>query len=149
MVCPRVCVFRLSRYCTVGCALLALQAVDGVDVLFVGPTDLSVSLMGKPVPLHDPVMVAARKKVVKAARAHGKAAGILLMVPDQLGTVLKEGFTFIAAGWVQAAARCPLVLCAHPSHPNARVAQPCQDRYLSCPSSHHLLSPLPLHLEQK
>lgn len=80
--------------------------MDGVDVLFVGPTDLSVSLKGKPVPFNDPVLVAARKKVVKAAHAHGKAAGILLMVPDQLGTVLKEGFTFIAAGWVCSLEHC-------------------------------------------
>ena len=52
-------------------------ATDGVDVLFVGPADLSHSL-GIPGQFSNPIYQDALKQVVAACRAHGKAAGILL-----------------------------------------------------------------------
>jgi len=78
----------------------AIAAVDGVDVLFVGPMDLSVSL-GHPKQWHHPRQKEAYQKVADAARAAGKAAGILLAGPDQIKDmpeIAEMGYTFLAAG---------------------------------------------------
>jgi 4-hydroxy-2-oxoheptanedioate aldolase len=51
-------------------------AVDGVDLVFVGPNDLAQSLLGYvPARGDEPVFVDAVKKIVDAARRHGKWAG--------------------------------------------------------------------------
>lgn len=50
-----------------------IAAVPGFDVLLFGPGDFS-HLIGKPGKLDDPEVVAARKRVAAAARAHGKFA---------------------------------------------------------------------------
>ena len=54
-----------------------IAAIDGVDVLFVGPTDLSHSL-GVPGRFDDPGYLEAITHVATVAEAAGKAAGILL-----------------------------------------------------------------------
>jgi 4-hydroxy-2-oxoheptanedioate aldolase len=51
----------------------AIAAIDGVDVLFVGPADLSHSL-GIPGQTQHADYLAALERVVAACRAHGKAA---------------------------------------------------------------------------
>lgn len=75
----------------------AIAAIDGVDVLFVGPADLSHSL-GVPGRFDDPTYLAALETVVAAARRHGKAAGILLYDIPAYGPHLERGFTFIGLG---------------------------------------------------
>jgi 2-keto-3-deoxy-L-rhamnonate aldolase RhmA len=72
-------------------------AIDGVDVLFVGPTDLSHSL-GVPGRFEDPVFTAALETVVAACRANGKAPGILLRRLGDLDRYLELGFTFVGLG---------------------------------------------------
>lgn len=72
-------------------------ATDGVDVLFVGPADLSHSL-GIPGQFGNPVYQEALRKVVAACRAHGKAAGILLYDPASFKPHLDLGYTFIGIG---------------------------------------------------
>lgn len=72
-------------------------AIDGVDVLFVGPADLSHSL-GIPGQFANPVYQAALRRVVAACRAHGKAAGILLYDPASFKPHLDLGFTFVGIG---------------------------------------------------
>lgn len=72
----------------------AIAATDGVDVLFIGPTDLSHAL-GVPGRLDDPLFTAAVARVGRAARAHGKAAGVLIKVPEDVGAYAAEGFTFL------------------------------------------------------
>jgi 2-keto-3-deoxy-L-rhamnonate aldolase RhmA len=74
-----------------------IAATDGVDVLFVGPTDLSHSL-GVPGSLDAPVYLEALGAVVGACRANGKAAGILLRSPEALDRHLELGFTFVGLG---------------------------------------------------
>ena len=74
-----------------------IAAIDGVDVLFVGPADLSHSL-GIPGRFFDPVYIDALDVVVAAARAHGKAAGILLYDTAAVPAYLDRGFTFIGIG---------------------------------------------------
>jgi 2-keto-3-deoxy-L-rhamnonate aldolase RhmA len=74
-----------------------IAAIDGVDVLFVGPTDLSHSL-GVPGRFDDPSYLGALETVVRATRSAGKAAGILLRTPADLPRHLELGFTFVGVG---------------------------------------------------
>ena len=75
----------------------AIAAVAGVDVLFVGPFDLSIGL-GIRGEFDHPRFTAALDQVVAGARAADKAAGILLQRPDQVAATVEHGFTFIALG---------------------------------------------------
>jgi len=53
----------------------AIAAVEGVDVIHVGCNDL-LTAMGKPGAFGDPEVVAAIERVIAAAKAHGKFAGL-------------------------------------------------------------------------
>ncbi len=75
----------------------AVAAIEGVDVLFVGPADLSHA-MGIPGQLDAPPFLAALDRVVAACRAQGKAAGILLREPAAVAGIVERGFTFIGVG---------------------------------------------------
>ena len=75
----------------------AFAATDGVDVLFVGPADLSHSL-GIPGQFANPTYQDALRRVVAACRAHGKAAGILLYDPASFAPHLELGYTFVGIG---------------------------------------------------
>ncbi len=72
-------------------------AIDGVDVLFVGPADLSHS-MGIPGAFDDPAFLAALDRVAAAARAHGKGAGILLRDASEVAAYRARGYDFIGIG---------------------------------------------------
>ena len=52
-----------------------IAAVQGVDVIHVGSNDLLTN-MGKPGQYDDPEIIAAQERVIAAAKAHGKFAGI-------------------------------------------------------------------------
>jgi len=75
----------------------AIAALDEVDVLFVGPADLSHSL-GMPGRFDEPRFQESLRSVVDASRAHGKAAGILIYEAAGLPPLLEMGFTFIGLG---------------------------------------------------
>ncbi len=75
----------------------AIAAVDGIDVLFVGPTDLTYNL-GIRDQFDHPRFLAAVNTVVQAARAHGKAAGILVHSAPLVAKCREWGFTFVALG---------------------------------------------------
>jgi 4-hydroxy-2-oxoheptanedioate aldolase len=74
-----------------------IAAVHGVDVLFVGPLDLSVSL-GIPEQTDHPVFREALAKVAGACQNSGKAAGILIPDVEKIEQVISDGFTFIGVG---------------------------------------------------
>ncbi len=74
-----------------------IAAVEGVDVLFVGPGDLSTSMGAMGNPNAAPVQ-AAIASVRKAAAAAGKASGILAPVKADADRYLAEGFTMVAVG---------------------------------------------------
>jgi 2-keto-3-deoxy-L-rhamnonate aldolase RhmA len=74
-----------------------IAAIDGVDVLFVGPSDLSHSLR-IPGQLDHRDYLAALDAVVAAARAAGKSAGILLRQASDLKRHVQLGFRFIGIG---------------------------------------------------
>jgi len=73
-----------------------IAAIEGVDVLFVGPLDLSVN-MGCPGDFSQPHFVDALKHVVQSCNDHGKTAGILTKSGfEQQHREL--GFRFVALG---------------------------------------------------
>jgi 4-hydroxy-2-oxoheptanedioate aldolase len=72
-------------------------AIEGVDVLFVGPTDLTHSL-GIPGDFANPTYRDALGRVVAAATAAGKEAGILLRRLEDLDRHVDLGFRFIGVG---------------------------------------------------
>jgi 4-hydroxy-2-oxoheptanedioate aldolase len=74
-----------------------IAAIDGVDVLFVGPADLSHSL-GVPGRFDDPGYLDAIGRVARAAEDAGKAAGILLRDASVLARHRDLGFRFIGLG---------------------------------------------------
>jgi len=74
-----------------------IAAVDGVDVLFVGPMDLSLSV-GMPDRFEDSDYRAILARVASIARDGGKAAGILLPSVQLLEMVYEMGYRFVAAG---------------------------------------------------
>jgi 4-hydroxy-2-oxoheptanedioate aldolase len=77
--------------------LEAIAALDEVDVLFVGPTDLSVALdtFGQ---LNHPVFQQALKDVVAAATKYGKTAGVLMQSITEYEMYAKLGYRFLACG---------------------------------------------------
>lgn len=84
--------------CEAGVANAAeIAAVDGVDVLFVGPGDLSTNLGAMGNPNADHVQAAIRKVRTDAARA-GKPVGILAPVKADADRYIADGFTMVAVG---------------------------------------------------
>jgi len=73
----------------------AIAAVDGVDVLFVGPNDLTHSL-AIPGRFDDPRYLDALAAVAAAARAAGKAAGVMLRSAQDVARHHDLGYSFFA-----------------------------------------------------
>ena len=78
-------------------AATEIAALPEVDVLFVGPADLSHAL-GVPGRFDDPGYLDAIRMVVAAADRHGKAAGILIYDAAGLPRHIDLGFRFIGLG---------------------------------------------------
>lgn len=72
----------------------AIAAVARVDVVYVGPADLSTAL-GIQGQFHHPAMHAAYDRIVAACKANKKAPGILVQDLAQLEFVVAKGFTFV------------------------------------------------------
>jgi 4-hydroxy-2-oxoheptanedioate aldolase len=75
----------------------AIAAVDGVDAVFIGPADLSISLGHPGNPGHPDVQDAIRKSL-EACKAAGKACGILAPLEEDARRYAEWGFSFIAVG---------------------------------------------------
>src|SRR5262245_51450806 len=86
-------VFQVESRAAVA-AIEELAAIDGVDVLFVGPADLSHD-MGIPGDVANADFVASLDHVAAVARAHGKGAGILVRGAHEVAAYRARGFTFI------------------------------------------------------
>jgi len=74
-----------------------IAAIDGVDVLFVGPQDLSHNL-GVPFDLQAPAYLTSLERVRGAAERHGKACGLLVGDGAAAAARHAEGWTFVAIG---------------------------------------------------
>jgi 2-keto-3-deoxy-L-rhamnonate aldolase RhmA len=70
-----------------------ILAVDGVDVVYIGPTDLCMSMYGVPAKWGDPQYMAAFDTVVAAAKKAGKPAGIYA-TSGNIKWAIEKGFTF-------------------------------------------------------
>ena len=71
-----------------------IAAVEGVDILFVGPADLAHS-HGLDCPPDDPELLELAAAVAEAAQAGGKAAGVLVGTIEQLRAYQELGFRFL------------------------------------------------------
>ena len=99
-----------------------IAAIDGVDVLFVGPQDLSFNL-GVPFELGSPTYLAALQRVRGAAERHGKACGLLVGDGATAAARHAEGWRFVAVGsdaTLLAAAVAAELARARPSTPDPR-----------------------------
>ena len=83
-----------------------IAAVEGVDVIFVGPLDLSYNL-GCPKQFEHPDLLAALDRVLQAGRRHETTVGILSN-EVKAQQHLDQGFTFLAVGSDAGAARTGL-----------------------------------------
>lgn len=75
----------------------AIASVDGVDGIFIGPSDLAADLGHLADPRH-PEVQATIAGACARIRAAGKAAGILTSDPVEATGYLENGFTFVAVG---------------------------------------------------
>jgi len=91
----------------------AIAALPEVDVLFVGPADLS-HVLGIPGQFTNEVYLDALRTVVAATERHGKAAGILVYDAAVVADLLALGFRFIGLGsqgsFISAGARAMLAV---------------------------------------
>ena len=74
-----------------------IAGLEGVDVLFVGPRDLSHDL-GVPGDLTAPPFTEAIEHVMAASRRHGKACGLLVTDGAAAARRLEQGWSFVAIG---------------------------------------------------
>jgi 2-keto-3-deoxy-L-rhamnonate aldolase RhmA len=74
----------------------AIAATPGIDVLFIGVSDLSFSL-GLRGRQEEPALNEAIQTIVQAAKRHGKAVGRPLVNTSQYDEFLEQGFTFFQA----------------------------------------------------
>jgi 4-hydroxy-2-oxoheptanedioate aldolase len=85
-----------------------IAAVKGLDMLYIGPSDLGLSLGREPrMDQTDPIVVKAIDRVLHTAKSAGLKAGIFCVQPDYSKAMLAKGFdlvtvlsdtTLIAAG---------------------------------------------------
>jgi 4-hydroxy-2-oxoheptanedioate aldolase len=75
----------------------SIAAVDGVDMLFLGPWDLSFS-MGILGEFDRPEFADALRRTAEAASKHGKHSGILLPAGHTVAACHSLGYRFIVAG---------------------------------------------------
>lgn len=74
-----------------------IAAIENIDVLFIGPGDLSMAL-GIYGQFHHPLFKEAIQATVNAAKSAGKTTGILLFNSDDYSTYYEMGIRFIACG---------------------------------------------------
>ena len=70
-------------------------AIDGVDLLFVGPSDLSQAL-GVPGEFLHPKCLAALDAVSAACRAHGKTWGAVSANPEHARAMIQRGLSMLS-----------------------------------------------------
>jgi 4-hydroxy-2-oxoheptanedioate aldolase len=92
-----MCVIVQVETAAAAAEIEAIAAVDGVDALFIGPSDLAADLgqLGNP---NHPDVQRAIAQAVERIRAAGKSAGILTGDTAAAQRYLDAGFTFVAVG---------------------------------------------------
>lgn len=74
-----------------------IASVNEIDVIFLGPFDMSQSL-GVPAQVDHPLVEQAAEKVVNVARKAGKAAGIFVSNGEQAKQRIEQGFQYVTIG---------------------------------------------------
>jgi 2-dehydro-3-deoxyglucarate aldolase/4-hydroxy-2-oxoheptanedioate aldolase len=77
--------------------LEAIASVPGVDVLWVGHYDLTVS-MGIPAQFDHPRLLKAMEDLVETCNSHGVAPGFLPPTPESAAYWISKGFRMISLG---------------------------------------------------
>lgn len=77
----------------------AIAATPGVDALYIGPADLTLSLTNGRLPpgfdREEPEMIEAIRSILAAARRHGKRAGLHCGTPDYAARAAGWGFDLV------------------------------------------------------
>jgi 4-hydroxy-2-oxoheptanedioate aldolase len=77
----------------------AILSDDGLEAIYIGPSDLSLALGCRPVfDDPDPKAVQAIEHILERAQAHGVVAGIHNGVPDVALARVAKGFRFVTVG---------------------------------------------------
>ncbi|MDH5540484.1 MAG: aldolase/citrate lyase family protein [Rhizobacter sp.] len=77
----------------------AILSVEGLDAIYIGPSDLSLSLGCRPVfDDVDPPVAQAIDHILERAKAHGVQAGVHNGVPDVALARIAKGFRFVTLG---------------------------------------------------
>lgn len=80
-------------------AIESILAVPGIDGVFIGPNDLSVTLTrGRQIDVRSQVVQAALEKIFLAARKHHKIPAIFANTPELAGDYARRGFHMISMG---------------------------------------------------
>ncbi len=74
-----------------------ILAVDGVDTVYIGPVDLSMSMFGAPGKWDEPSFQAAFDRVLEASARAGKPAGMYCGA-DNIEWAIEKGFRFPTIG---------------------------------------------------
>jgi len=92
-----ICLIVQAETVTAMDNLAQIAAVDGVDAVFIGPSDLSASMGHVGNPDHPDVVVAIEQgfEVINAA---GKAAGLLCINPAKAHHYVDKGAKFVGVG---------------------------------------------------
>lgn len=74
----------------------AILAVPGIDAVYIGPSDLNLSMGGAPVlDIEDPERIALYRRIAAAAHARGLRAGIHCIAPDYAVRMVELGFDLV------------------------------------------------------
>jgi len=77
----------------------AILSVEGLDAIYIGPSDLSLALGCKPAfDEVDPPVAAAIEHILERAKAHGVVAGIHNGSPEAARARVARGFRFVTIG---------------------------------------------------
>lgn len=74
-----------------------IASVEGVNIVFIGPADLSNGL-GFPGQFTHPIVAKAFQRAEEAIKRSGKVLGTMLMPGQDVGTLIQKGYDFIIAG---------------------------------------------------
>ena len=75
--------------------LSEILAVEGLDAVFVGPSDLGLSLGYDPNNHEEPLLLEAISSILKKTKSNGKRAGIYTLTPDFAKRMIKLGFDYV------------------------------------------------------
>ena len=75
--------------------LSEILAVEGLDAVFVGPSDLGLALGYDPNNHEEPLWLEAISSIFKKTKSNGKRAGIYTLTPDFAKRMIKPGFDYV------------------------------------------------------